>query len=151
MYHLFEVAATAVNLDQVTKNIIAVSSGESWSTVSAFFVCTCCETQSAPDCRDFIPIHVSTTWPAVDLGWEDIVALHSEMDNDPKLELDSCRLDSLCDVQQFGIKMLRSVWYSLAPPSFIINRSIEKTKFNTSFPSTTTIPWWLKDHHWTLT
>ena len=110
MYLFFEVAATAVNLDQVTKNLKAVSSGESWATVSAFFVCTCCETQSAPGCRDFIPIHVSTTWPAFYLGWEDIVALHSEMDNDPKLELDSCRLDSLCDVQQFDIKMLRSVW-----------------------------------------
>ena len=84
MYLLFEVAATAVNLDQVTKNLIAVSSGESWATVSAFFVCTCCETQSAPGCRDFIPIHVSTTWPAVDLGWEDIVALHSEMEDDPQ-------------------------------------------------------------------
>ena len=84
MYLLFEVAATAVNLDQVTKNLIAVSSGESWATVSAFFVCTFCGTQNAPGCRDFIPIHVSTTWPAVDLGWEDIVALHSEMDNDPQ-------------------------------------------------------------------
>ena len=108
MYLLFEVAATAVNLDQVTKNLIAVSSGESWATVSAFFVCTFCGTQNAPGCRDFIPIHVSTTWPALYLGWEDIVALHSEMDNDPKLELDSCRLDSQCYVQQFAIRMLRN-------------------------------------------
>ena len=84
MYLLFEVAATAVNLDQVTKDLIAVSSGESWATVSAFFVCTFCGTQNAPGCRDFIPIHVSTTWPALYLGWEDIVALHSEMDNDPQ-------------------------------------------------------------------
>ena len=54
--------------------------------------------------------HVSTTWSALYLGWDDVVALHSEMDNDPKLELASCRLDSQCDVQQFGIRMLRNVW-----------------------------------------
>ncbi len=52
--------------------------------ISFFFMCTCCETQNTPGGRDFIPIHVSTTWPALYLGGEDIVALHSEMDNDPQ-------------------------------------------------------------------
>ena len=62
--------------------------------------------------------HVSTTWSALYLGWDDVVALHSEMDNDPKLELASCRLDSLCDVQQFSIRMLRNVWKFIGAAQF---------------------------------
>ena len=84
MYLLLEVAATAVNLDQVTKDLIAESSKKVERLYQLFFMCTCCETQNTPGGRDFIPIHVSTTWPALYLGGEDIVALHSEMDNDPQ-------------------------------------------------------------------
>ena len=54
--------------------------------------------------------HVSTTWPAEDLGWEDIVALHSEMDNDPQPRAGFLSSRLSVWVQQFDIKMLRSVW-----------------------------------------